>query len=242
MKEFSVRVKPEEFKEWNEKMVRKYDPDAFHHHPNPAVRFIEIKRVKAILKLMGTPHKGDRVLEVGCGAGNILEKIPPGNLLGVDISAFILTKAKQKLRERAELLEADAQSLPFKDQVFKQVICSEVFEHLLDPLVSLREIARILDQQGVAIVSVPNEAWINRMKRILIRLGIFDWLLHRPGEYGEMPEKMEDEWHLHVFPLEEWLTLFNNFFRVTDLKRIPFFWLPLRYVMRLGKFDEKDYQ
>ena len=70
----STRVKPEKFREWNEKMVKKYDPDAFHHHPNPAVRFIEAKRVNTILKLIDIRYKGGRLLEVGCGAGNILEK------------------------------------------------------------------------------------------------------------------------------------------------------------------------
>jgi len=241
MKQFSARIKSEEFREWNEKMVTKYDPDAFHHHPSAVVRFIENRRVKAIFKLMGRPYKRGGVLEVGCGAGNILEKVPPGNLFGVDISGFILTKARQKLGNRVCLFQADAQNLPFKDQVFKQVICSEVLEHVLDPSISLQEITRILGFEGIAIVSVPNELWINRLKKILIRLGIFGWLLHRQGGYDEMPEKMEDEWHLHVLSLEEWLALFNNFFRVTHLRRIPFFWLPLRYVMRLKKFDEKDH-
>lgn len=237
MRKFSKRIKPEEFKEWNEMMVKKYDPDAFHHHLNSIVRFIESKRVKAIVRLLEVRNRDDRVLEVGCGAGNILEEVPPGNLLGVDISASILSKARQKLNIEVSLFQADAENLPFKDQVFKKVICSEVLEHLLDPSASLREIARILDYQGAAIVSVPNELLINRIKRILIRLGIFDWLLHRQGGYCRIPERMEDEWHLNALPLEEWLNLFTDLFKVTRLRRIPFFWLPLRYVVRLEKLD-----
>jgi hypothetical protein len=50
-----------------------------------------------------------------------------------------------------------------------------------------------------------------------------------------MPERMEDEWHLHAFSLQEWLDLFERYFKATLLKRIPFFWLPLRYVIRLEK-------
>ena len=241
MKELSDRIKPKEFREWNEEMVKKYDPDAFHHHPNPAVRFIERRRVKVILELLGIHHKDDRILEVGCGAGNILEKAPPGNFFGIDISAFILAKARQKLSKKVDLFQADAQNLPFKDRVFGQVICSEVLEHLLDPSASLQEIARILNHQGIAVISVPNEFWINRIKRVLISLGIFDWLLRRGGEYGKMPKKMEDEWHLHAFSIENWLNLFNHFFKITRLRKIPFFWLPLRYVIQLKKFDEKDH-
>lgn len=236
MQTFSRKIKPEEFKQWNETMVKKYDPDSFHHHSNPFVRFIERKRVKSISNMMNL-DKENRIIEIGCGAGNIIEKVPMGKLFGMDISSFILAKAKQKLKERANLFQADAQNLPFKDETFMQVICSEVLEHVLDPHVVLKEMARILKNKGIAIISIPNESLINRIKRILIRLGIFGWLLHHKGEYVEMPERMEDEWHLHAFPLEEWLALFNHFFRITRLRRIPFSWLPLRYVMRLEKIQ-----
>lgn len=228
------RIKPEEFKEWNERMVKKYDPDAFHHHSNLFVRFIENRRVKAIFNLMDI-HKGDRVLEIGCGAGNVIEEASLGTLFGVDISPFILTKAKQRLNKMAFLFQGDAQNLPCKDEVFMQVICSEVLEHLLSPPNALNEMARILKPQGIAVISVPNEIWINRIKSILVRLRLFRWFINRKGEYREMPERMEDEWHLHTFQLEEWLDLFTKFFRVTRLRRIPFLWLPLRYVVRLEK-------
>jgi ubiquinone/menaquinone biosynthesis C-methylase UbiE len=218
-------------------MVMKYDPDAFHQHPNPFVRFIEGKRVRTILKLMKT-HEDDRVIELGCGAGNVIEKVSRGKLFGVDISSFILTKARKKLDQTVFLFQGDAQNLPCKNGVFMHVICSEVLEHLLDPSISLHEIKRVLDPQGVAVISVPNELWINRIKRILITIGIFNWLLHRKGEYKEMPEKMEDEWHLHNYSLVEWLNLFEKSFKVTRLKRIPFVWLPLRYVVRLEKKDK----
>jgi ubiquinone/menaquinone biosynthesis C-methylase UbiE len=241
MNKFSARIKPEEFREWNEEMVKKYDPDAFHHNPSPVVRFIENKRVNAIVSLINIRCKGTRLLEVGCGAGNILEKVPSGNLFGLDISASILSKAKRNLGKEADLFQADAQNLPLKDQAFEQVVCSEVLEHVVDPTACLKEIARILSCEGIAVISVPNEHWINRIKGVLIHLGIFSWLLHRGDEYGKMPEKMEDEWHLHAFSLREWLALFNNFFRVIRLRRIPFPWLPLRYVMRLEKFDEEDH-
>jgi len=219
-------------------MVMKYDPDAFHRHPNIFVRLIEKKRVKVIFKMMNI-YKEDRVLEVGCGAGNILQKASSRKLFGVDISSFILTKARKKLDQTVFLFQGDAQNLPCKNGVFMHVICSEVLEHLLDPSISLHEIKRVLDPQGVAVISVPNELWINRIKRILITIGIFNWLLHRKGEYKEMPEKMEDEWHLHTYSLEAWLTLFERSFKVTRLKRIPFVWLPLRYVVRLEKKDKK---
>jgi len=215
-------------------MVKKYDPDSFHKHPNPFVRFIERKRVRTIVNLLKI-NKDDRVIEVGCGAGNVIEKVSGGQLFGVDISGFILCKAKQKFKRIVHFFQGDLQNLPCKGEVFTHVICSEVLEHLLDPLASLYEIKRILGPQGSAVVSIPNELCINRTKRILVRVGIFNWLLHRKGEYREMPERMEEEWHLHTYSLREWLKLFEKPFKVTHLKKIPFFWLPLRFVVRLEK-------
>ncbi len=235
MKAYSPRIKPEEFRSWNDKMISKYNPDAFHHHSSSIIRFIESKRVKAILKLMDEHYKKNRVLDVGCGAGNILQKVSSGNLFGIDISALLLFKAKERLRENAFLIQSDAQSLPYKGQTFSQVICSEVLEHLLDPSAALNEISRVLRAEGIAVVSVPNESMINRIKSILIWLGMFKWLFQRKGSYSKMPENMQDEWHLHIFTWNEWLNLFKKFFRVTRVRKIPFFWIPLRYVVRLEK-------
>jgi hypothetical protein len=60
VKKYSAAVKPEEFRAWNDKMIQKFDPDAFHHHSSPVIRFIEIKRVRAILKLMDEHSKEGR--------------------------------------------------------------------------------------------------------------------------------------------------------------------------------------
>ena len=98
---------------------------------------------------------------------------------------------------------------------------------------TLNEISRVLLQEGVAVVSIPNERWINRLKGILVHLGIFHWFLNRHGDYREMPKRMEDEWHLHTYSLEGWLDLFKKSFEVKYVKKVPFFWLPLRYVVRL---------
>jgi ubiquinone/menaquinone biosynthesis C-methylase UbiE len=226
------RIQSREFKAWNERMILKYDPDAFHHHPNPFIRFVERKRVKAIFHLMKSVP-GDRILEVGCGAGNVIEQSRNGKVFGVDLSETILLKARERLKETVHLFQGDALNLPCKDQVFTHVICSEVLEHLLDPSRALTEINRVLFQEGVAIVSVPNEPWINWLKSILIHLKIFHWF--RSGDYPAMPERMDDEWHLHSFQIDEWVDLFMKSFKVAHLKRIPFFWFPIRYVVRLKK-------
>ena len=164
----------------------------------------------------------------------MLEKAHGGRLFGLDMSGLVLSKAKGKLKGMVYLLQGDAQHLPFKDQVFRNIICSEVLEHLPDPSASLGEIRRVLDDQGMAVISVPNEFWINRAKRVLVHMRLFRWF-SRSENYQEMPERMQDEWHLHAFRIEEWLDIFERSFRISRLRRVPFFWLPLRYVIRLEK-------
>jgi ubiquinone/menaquinone biosynthesis C-methylase UbiE len=230
------KIKPAEFKDWNERMIAKYDPDAFHHHSNPLIRLVERKRVKTIFKLMDV-RDADFILEIGCGAGNVIEKASRGRLFGIDLSSSILRKAKKQLNQNVNLFQGDAQNLPCKNKVFQRVICSEVLEHLLEPSVALSEMKRVLATRGVAIISIPNETLINRIKGILIRLGIFRWFMDRQGRYAQ-PEKMDEEWHLHTFQLEEWLKMFGEFFEVTRFKSIPFRLLPIRYVILLEKRKE----
>jgi ubiquinone/menaquinone biosynthesis C-methylase UbiE len=236
MHQSSERIKPEEFRQWNERMLGKYDPDAFHHHSNSFVRFIERTRVKAIFKLIDI-RREDCVIEIGCGAGNVIEKASGCKFFGVDISSSVLKKARQRLNEKVHLFQADAQILPCKDKSFTYIICSEVLEHLLDPSAAIKEMLRILKTQGAIVLSVPNESMINRVKKILVRFGIFQWLFQSRGNYPEMSERMEDEWHLHAFELKEWLDLLRKYFKVTHLGRVPFYWLPLRYVIRLERRD-----
>jgi len=225
-------VKPEEFRDWNEGMVKKYDPDSFHHHSNPLIRFVERRRVKAIFDFVDI-HPQNNILEIGCGAGNVLQESPGGRLFGVDLSLSMVKKAKEKLNQTGFFFQGDAQNLPCKDDFFMHVICSEVLEHLLDPSAALSEIARILKPHGIAIISIPNELWINRVKRFLIRLGIFHWFADRRGGYRQMPARMDDEWHIHSFRLDEWFQIFKKYFVISHCRSIPFVWLPLRFVVRL---------
>jgi ubiquinone/menaquinone biosynthesis C-methylase UbiE len=230
----SQQLNPEEFREWNERMLKKYDPDAFHHHSSTIVRFIERKRVKAIFEVAGI-NQEDCAVEIGCGAGNVVEKASACKLFGTDISSSVLAKARRRLSQKAHLFQSDVQNLPCKNQTFSKIICSEVLEHLMDPAGALTEMSRILKTGGAAVISIPNESMINRIKSMLIHLGIFGWLFCRSGDYREMSQRMEDEWHLHAFELKEWLSLFKKCFKVSHLRRVPFFWLPLRYVVRLEK-------
>jgi ubiquinone/menaquinone biosynthesis C-methylase UbiE len=220
-----------EFKSWNDAMVKKYDVEQFHDHPSPLIRYIERKRVRRIVALLGARH-GERVLEIGCGAGNILAQVPGGGRCGIDLAESLLAKAARRLAKQGTLVQGDAEHLPFRDRAWQRVYCSEVLEHIPSPGTALAEMRRVVAEKGVAVISVPNERLINTLKGMLWRSGLYRVLLGaRSGDY-KMPERMDDEWHLHVFDLAGLLAMIPRGLRVTRVEGIPFRWLPLRYVVR----------
>src|SRR3974377_472384 len=95
----------ETFEQWNEEHAEKHDLDKFYNHPNPLFRYIENKRIRVLIKLAEI-NNNDKVIEVGCGAGHILERVPNGILYGVDISEIQIKRAKERLRDRVELKKA----------------------------------------------------------------------------------------------------------------------------------------
>ena len=212
-------------------MVGKYDLDRFHNHPSLLVRWVEGERVRRIWALLA-PRASDRVLEVGCGAGHLLARVPAGRRVGVDLAHVLLQRARERLGVNVALAQGDAVELPFPPDTFERVYCSEVLEHLPDPPAALGEIRRVLKAGGVAVLSVPNESLINAFKTLLRRAGVLGLLL-RAGRAGyQMPDRMDDEWHLHTFDRASFLALIPPRLLVTHVHGVPLRWLPLRYVVR----------
>ena len=218
-----------EVKAWNDAMVVKYDLDRFHDHPSPLVRFVESRRVGVIFRLLDA-RPTDRVLEVGCGAGHLLARLPAGRAVGMDLAESLLARTRARVGPRAALAQGDAVALPFAGGAFERIYCSEVLEHLVDPRAAVAEIARVLKPGGIAVLSVPNEALINRAKAMLRGLGL--WRLVMRGADYEMPERMDDEWHLHTFDLPAFRALVPPTLTVTRVVGVPVGGLALRWVMR----------
>ncbi|MBQ6640280.1 MAG: methyltransferase domain-containing protein [Saccharopolyspora sp.] len=94
--------------------------------------------------------EGTRVLDVGCGPGNITGKLgrvvgPDGLALGVDISAAMLERAVQaEDAPQVGFLRADACRLPFHDGSFDAVTSIAAVHNTPEPLTALSELARVL--------------------------------------------------------------------------------------------------
>jgi len=108
--------------------------------------------------------EGERVLDIGCGAGRHSFEAYKYNcrVYALDVGEENLAKTGYILRLMEEqsgaewtLLRADALRLPFRDSCFDKVICSEVLEHLYQDEQAIGEMVRVLKDDGKLGISVP---------------------------------------------------------------------------------------
>ena len=171
------------------------------------------KVLSEILTLIQT--KPLRIVDIGCGNGNLLNKIaqemikmghnPRDYLLGIDIidqnghTDFAYIKAD--LNNEDQLLDE-----ALKDFSPDIILCIEVLEHLYHPRKLLFTISGSLDtKKTIGFFSVPN---IGHMKSRLSFLltGKFD-LYYGPSERRSLIGTLSG--HINPFPINYWLHAFN---------------------------------
>ncbi|MBI5389343.1 class I SAM-dependent methyltransferase [Candidatus Woesearchaeota archaeon] len=105
-----------------------------------------------------------KVLDAGCGAGNIARYIhnirPDLEIFAIDIDK----NQKKKIPSFARFSAMSVLNLDFKENYFDCVICSHVLEHLTDPTTAVSEFRRVLKVGGLVIAESPH--WISTLMPI----------------------------------------------------------------------------
>jgi ubiquinone/menaquinone biosynthesis C-methylase UbiE len=115
------------------------------------------------------------VIEVGCGDASFTRELAhySTNVTALDISASQIADNSRAF-PRIKFVQHDvAEPFPFPDNSFEVVWCSEVLEHLFNPVFAVEEMHRILRPGGRLLVTVP---YHGRFKDVLIAL--FKWDVH----------------------------------------------------------------
>jgi dolichol-phosphate mannosyltransferase len=105
-----------------------------------------------------------RVLDVGCGSSRIIGSLPPRSV-AVDI---LLRKLRHARKFGRPLVHASGFALPFKDESFPCVVCSQVIEHVPKESSILDELCRVLKPGGRLVLGTPDYAnwqwiWIEKL-------------------------------------------------------------------------------
>jgi SAM-dependent methyltransferase len=132
--------------------------------------------------LLGEARPGERVLDLGCGAGRFVAALRDAGAdpVGVEIAEEALERARL-LAPGADLrlLEPDG-SVPLEAGSVDLVWCSEVLEHVADGAHLLQEARRVLRRDGRLLVTVP---YHGRVKAVAIALARFDAHFDPQGQH-----------------------------------------------------------
>jgi len=159
--------------------------------------FLHIQRYEHAVKYV----KG-MVLDVGCGLGygsGMLYRIR-NSIVAFDISDTALLYAKRNY-PGPTYIRADAQAFPFEDMSFDVVVALEIIEHVNSGIYLLREIYRVLKNEGVLILSTPNVAHLrNRLECALFKKNLI----------AEKSKNPKNPYHKHEYTPEELARLLES--------------------------------
>lgn len=134
------------------------------------------------------PKKAKRILDLGCGAGMMGQKIKESqecSMVGVNISESEAKLASQWLDKVIvrDLNNFDASNLG----KFDCIICSHILEHLYQPQQLLIQLHRNLSPDGILIVALPNILfWKQRLSFLA-------------GDFKYIDGTLTDHGHIHFF-------------------------------------------
>lgn len=128
---------------------------------NNIVGLVGMAREYQILRLLNL-QKEDSLLDVGCASGHQVFAAAPHiqHAVGIDVAEKFIETARQHAQDagitNVEFLCEEGEKIPFPDESFSKIICSEVIEHLIHPEPLLAEIRRVLKPGGRVVFTVPN--------------------------------------------------------------------------------------
>lgn len=115
-------------------------------------RFVIKLKSREIAKI----KSGGRILDLGCGRGDFLLEMKKlgWNTFGVDTSEVACALAKARVKEN--VYNHELKNCNFPDNFFDVITTWHVLEHISNPNQILQEINRILKNDGLIILEVPN--------------------------------------------------------------------------------------
>jgi SAM-dependent methyltransferase len=173
-------------------------------------------------EMMKNPVLPSPSLDLGCGDGNFAATVFGKVDVGIDISAKDIRKAS-RTGVFSSLHCVDGQTIPYPDGYFKSVISNCVLEHIARPEMVIREVARVLDRDGLFIFTtwtprfntslLIKAEWYVRWKSNILKhrsiksIGEWDGILKKHGLHIGLARRYVSRASLRVLDLLELMSL-----------------------------------
>lgn len=105
------------------------------------------------------PLRAERVLEIGCAAGNTLDFLKKSGRCEWTCGVEIDSEAAEAARNKLDLLlegNIEQMELPIAPGPIDVVLCLDVLEHLIDPWSTVQKLGGLLKQGGIMLAIIPN--------------------------------------------------------------------------------------
>lgn len=145
--------------------------------------------------------KDRKILDIGCGEGNLLAALKgfdvAGEIVGVEINDEAASLARKKV-DRVFVGNIEEMELPHKNY-FDCIILADVLEHLVDPWKVLKKCNRYLKKGGYIVASIPNIRHYSISIDLLLK-----------GEWSYQLSGILDVGHLRFFTRKEIVKYFRE--------------------------------
>ncbi len=135
-----------------------------------------------------------------------LKQLGYTKLQGMDIDPSRFTSAIKRFSLKVQKCDIEKQSFPLDNDLFEAIIFNELFEHLrINPIVTFREIYRVLRTNGILLLSTPNLRSLKRIINFIIYNHTGPILKNPPGIYEEYIklEEIQHMGHARVYTSQE---------------------------------------
>jgi 2-polyprenyl-3-methyl-5-hydroxy-6-metoxy-1,4-benzoquinol methylase len=175
------------YQERNEHYLKNIVADPIHGPENPSV--IDFREG---IKLIESFKHPSRLLDIGCGMGIFLAMARERGweVSGVDISDYAIKFAMERFGIDCFAGYLKDANLP--DRYFDVITLWDVLEHFENPLEELKEVKRILNDDGIIIFDTPN---VDSLMRLFAH-----WTYKITGGLLKYPvKKLYHQFHLYYF-------------------------------------------
>lgn len=135
------------------------------HYNDVAEKYRDIKQFPERILERLHPDSDQRVLDVGCGAGNftfdLIEAFRPREVVGIDVSDRLIEQARKTKTDKGiqnvTFICGNAQELPFDNESFDVVVSNMVFHLLADQKASFLQTHRVLKHGGQCVMQFQGQ-------------------------------------------------------------------------------------